>query len=313
MSNAIIAAALDLLTRFGLPRAQLNERSALTLLALADIKPGQSFKEASRPLIGITPAMQWIAAHYGIAYAPNTRETVRRQTMHQFVAAGIALYNPDDPARPVNSPKAVYQLSDEARGVVRQYGTPDFDKSLHDFLEIGGSLAHKYARDREMLLVPVTGSDGSTALLSPGAHSELIASIVQVFAPRFAPGSRLLYAGDTGDKRGIYDKDGLAALGLTLDDHGKMPDVILHFVQNNWLILAEAVTSHGPVDGKRHDELAQLFRSSSAGLVFVSAFPDRATMARYLPVIAWETEVWTADAPDHLIHFNGERFLGPYA
>jgi hypothetical protein len=35
-------------------------------------------------------------------------------------------------------------------------------------------------------------------------------------------------------------------------------------------------------------------------------------MSRYLGEIAWETEVWVADAPSHLIHFNGERFLGPY-
>lgn len=74
----------------------------------------------------------------------------------------------------------------------------------------------------------------------------------------------------------------------------------------------EAVTSHGPVDGKRHDELANLFAGSKAGLVYVTAFPNRAVMGRYLSEIAWETEVWAADAPSHLIHFNGERFLGPY-
>jgi hypothetical protein len=91
-----------------------------------------------------------------------------------------------------------------------------------------------------------------------------------------------------------------------------MPDVVIYYPERNWLILAEAVTSHGPVDSKRHEELKNLFRESSAGLIYVTAFPTRTLMARYLNEIAWETEVWTADAPTHLIHFNGVRFLGPY-
>jgi hypothetical protein len=91
-----------------------------------------------------------------------------------------------------------------------------------------------------------------------------------------------------------------------------MPDVVIHYTKKNWLLLCEAVTSHGPVDGKRHGELKRLFKGCTAGLVFVTAFPSRAVMSRYLGEIAWETEVWCAEAPTHLIHFNGERFLGPY-
>ncbi len=130
---------------------------------------------------------------------------------------------------------------------------------------------------------------------------------------RFAPGSALVYAGDTGDKWGYFDQPLLENLGVIVDGHGKMPDVVLRFTEKNWLLLVEAVTSHGPVDGKRHEELANLFRSAKAGLVYVTAFPSRSIMARYLGEIAWETEVWCADAPTHLIHFNGPRFLGPYA
>lgn len=153
---------------------------------------------------------------------------------------------------------------------------------------------------------------GKKINLSPGEHSELIRAIVEDFGPRFAPGSVLVYAGDTGDKWGYFDAALLASLGVDVDSHGKMPDVALHFVEKNWLLLIECVTSHGPVDGKRHAELAKLFAGSTAGLVYVTAFPNRSFMSRYLGEIAWETEVWVADAPSHLIHFNGERFLGPY-
>jgi hypothetical protein len=104
----------------------------------------------------------------------------------------------------------------------------------------------------------------------------------------------------------------LARLGVDVNAHGKMPDVILHFHEKNWLLLIESVTSHGPVDGKRHAELAELFAGSTTGLVYVTAFPNRKLMGSYINDISWETEVWVADAPSHLIHFNGERFLGPY-
>ena len=91
-----------------------------------------------------------------------------------------------------------------------------------------------------------------------------------------------------------------------------MPDVILHFPQQDWLILIEAVTSHGPVDAKRREELYRLFSPVKDKLVFVTAFLKRSEMSSYLSVISWETEVWVAEAPTHLIHFNGVRFLGPY-
>lgn len=119
-------------------------------------------------------------------------------------------------------------------------------------------------------------------------------------------------AGDTGDKWGYSDAALLSDLDVDVDSHGKMPDVVLYDAERNWLLLVESVTSHGPVDGKRHAELAQLFSGAKAGLVYVTAFPTRSIMARYLGEIAWETEVWVAEAPSHLIHFDGERFLGPY-
>jgi BsuBI/PstI restriction endonuclease domain/BsuBI/PstI restriction endonuclease HTH domain len=308
-----IDTALAILTELGFPRAQLNARSALTLLALADVPPDRSFAEATGPLIGITPIMEWVKDRYGLIYAPNTRETFRRQTMHQFLDAGLVLYNPDKPDRAVNSPMAVYQLSPEAISLLRQSGTANWQSAIHAYLELRGELAAKYASARKMELVPVVIENGLALSLSPGAHSQLIRAIIEDFAPRFAPASTLLYAGDTGQKFGHFNKTLLAQLGVTVDSHGKMPDVALYFGTRDWLILVEAVTSHGPVDAKRHGELMALFGSAKPGLVYVTAFPDRATMARYVTEIAWETEVWVADAPSHLIHFNGVRFLGPYS
>jgi hypothetical protein len=312
MTHTHIEEALAIIKALGLPRAQQNERSAVSLLALLNLTAKKTWAEAEAPLVGITPVMDWAHEHYEKKYAPNTRETFRRQTMHQFVAAGIVLYNPDKPDRSVNSPKAVYQIEPATLALIRSFGTKKWTAKLAAYLVEHQTLIAQYARERKHNLIPVVIALGKTIALSPGEHSELIRTIIEDFAPRFAPGSVLVYAGDTGEKWGYFDKALLTDLGVEVDAHGKMPDVVLHYTDKNWLLLIESVTSHGPVDGKRHAELAELFAGSRSGLVYVTAFPNRAIMGRYLGEIAWETEVWVADAPSHLIHFNGERFLGPY-
>lgn len=307
-----ITQAIAALSDLGLPRAQQNERSALCLLALLNMRPNREWAQAEEPLIGITPIMDWARDHYGKTYAPNTRETFRRQTMHQFVDASIALYNPDMPERPVNSPKAVYQIEPNCRKVLSAIGTQEYKSLLAGFVASTGTLAAQYARHRQMEMVPIAISKGVEVSLSPGAHSELIRAIWEGFGPRFVPGGQLVYAGDTGEKFGFFDRELLTSLGVIVDSHGKLPDVIIYFPSKNWLILGEAVTSHGPVDGKRYRELSKLFENSKAGLVFLSAFPDRRTFTKYSEAISWETEVWIADNPSHLIHFNGSKFLGPH-
>jgi len=304
--------ALQILESLGMPRAQLNERSALCLLALVDIKPTTSWTTCKEPLVGITPIMDWAKSHYGVDYAPNTRETFRRQSMHQFVEAAICRYNPDQPDRPVNSPKAVYQIEPSLLEVLRAFGSAGYDQKLAAFLTTRTSLSERYANERSMASIPLTIKDGMVVKLSPGKHSQLIADIVHQFGARYAPNGELAYVGDTGDKYGFVNDELFRELGIALNAHGKMPDVVIYMRAKKWLVLVESVTSHGPVDSKRQIELARLFKRAYAGLIFVSAFPDRHTFLKHLNTIAWESEVWIADAQTHLIHFNGTRFLGPY-
>ena len=154
--------------------------------------------------------------------------------------------------------------------------------------------------------------DGQEIKLSPDRQNVLVKKIVEDFCSLFTPGGQIIYVGDTQSKWAYYDADKLASLGVTIEEHGKMPDVVVHHVKKNWLFLIEAATSHGPVNPKRRQELKIYLPDQSAGLVFVTAFMDRHAMLKYLSDISWETEVWVADSPTHLIHFNGERFLGPY-
>lgn len=307
-----IVEAIDILGQFGLPCAQINERTAYCLLALLNITPDKAWGEAGSPLVGITPMMDFAREYYGKDYAPNTRETFRRFSMHQMVQAGIALYNPDMPDRPTNSPKAVYQISPAALDVIKAYGSRDWTGKLAAFKSMASTLTAQYAKERLMDMVKVKIRKDLQVSLSPGKHNELIRAIIEDMAPRFIPGSTLVYIGDTGEKWGFFDDALSARLGFSVEVHGKMPDVILWQEEKNWLVLVESVTSHGPVDSKRYIELSELFSSVHADKVFISAFPDKRTFARFASDVAWETEVWVADNPTHMVHFNGDKFLGPY-
>ncbi len=323
MTETLVRQAREILRALGLPSEQANERSALTLLVLLGVKPEQasakrrgsgktSWSTMTPRRLGITEIMDAMRDEFGKDYKPNTRETVRRQTIHQFVQAGLVLRNIDDPRRPTNSPHNRYEIAPRAITLLRTYGGQDWEKNLSAYLAEIPTLAQLYRSERAMRCIPLTLPAGVKIELSPGGQSPLVKAILEEFCSRFTPGATPIYVGDTAKKWAHFDRAGLARLGVQIEAHGKMPDVVLHHTAENWLVLVEAVTSHGPMNMKRVVELRELFKGATAGLVFVTAFPDRKTMVRYLPDLAWETEVWVADDPSHMIHFNGERFLGPY-
>ncbi|MBZ9574636.1 hypothetical protein [Modicisalibacter sp. MOD 31.J] len=152
--------AQQILEALGMPKAQQNERSALALLALLDLRPGMTWPAARNPLIGITPIMEWAKEHHDKSWKPNTRETVRRQSIHQFVDAGLALKNPDWPGRPTNSPKAVYQVSPEALKLLQSFGRPEWKDNLEHYIANVGSLAARYSKARDQVRVPVKLTNG---------------------------------------------------------------------------------------------------------------------------------------------------------
>ena len=307
-----VSEALSILQALKVPREQQNKRSALTLLTLLGMTPRKQWVEAEAPMLGITEMMNHFQRHFGKKYAPNTRETVRRFTVHQFVQMGLVLANPDDPRRPVNSPDNRYQVAPTLLKLAREYGSSSWDESLKGFVNSAEALRRLQPRERQMVLVPVRLPGGQELKLTAGGQNELVKRIIEEFCARFTPGGVLVYVGDTGKKERHLEENYLHRLGLTFDEHGKMPDAVVHMPEKNWLVLIEAVTSHGAIGLKRHNELKELFKEARAGLVFVTAFLTRRAMTKYLSEIAWETEVWIAETPSHIVHFNGERFLGPY-
>jgi type II restriction enzyme len=304
--------AKDILKNLGLPGAQQNEISALTLLALCGIKVRDNWNQATKNSLKVTKGiMAFIKKEYKKAYAPNTRETFRRQVLHQFVQARIVDYNPDNPSLPVNSPNEHYAISEAALEVILSYKTTNWKYLAKKFLSEYGDLSKKYSKERKQILIPVKLSNGKIIKLSAGKHNEVQRAIIQMFAPRFSKGAEILYLGDTTKKDLYYDEEILQELNIPITQHSKLPDVIIYDRIKNWLFLIEAVTSHGPVTPERVIEIEEFLKDCNAGRVYVSAFPDFAEFKKHTSSIAWETEVWLVEVPDHMIHFNGDRFLGP--
>lgn len=304
--------AIRILKDLGLPAAQQNSRSALTLLSLIDLGPEMSWSESTNPLRGITAMMKFFDERYGVKYEPNTRETVRDETVKPFVNAGIAIPNPDKPRAP-NSPRYCYQIAPDVLALLQTFDTAEWDEKVRQYLRGASTLREKYANERRMRLIPVTTEDGQEFQLTPEGQNVLIKAIIEEFCPRFTPGGKVLYVGDAGAKWDKTKREAFEKLGVKFESAAiPMPDVVVHYTKKDWLVLIEAVTSGGEISLARKEELTRIFGRSRAGLVFVTTFLTRKEMVRFLGKISWETEVWIAESPSHMIHFNGERFLGPY-
>jgi type II restriction enzyme len=300
------------LTDLGMDKERSNERSAMTMLALAHLREGDSWSSATNEMYTTRDIMDWICDELGHDYAANTRESFRRQTLHQFIEGGIVEYNADNPKRPTNSPKNNYRIAPPALKVIRSVGSINYQHELNLFREQVTNWLSYVIERRDMARVPVILPGGNRLTLSAGGQNTLIKAMVEEFCPRFIPGGEVLFIDDTD--KALRDKAApvLKSLNIIIPTHGKAPDLIVWNRDRNWLFLMEACSSHGPIDVTRKREIANLFGDAKCPLVLVSCFPDRATMRKYLADLAWETEAWCADTPDHMIHLDGERFLGPY-
>lgn len=303
----------------GLPKAQCNDRSGWVFLSLANVKPSDRWGTATALLLPTANIMEFIRNEYGMNYKPNSRETIRRQTLHQFEQARIVDRNRDNPIRPTNSKNNNYSLNQSILDILAVYPNDDWQTKVKEYKDAVSELTAQYERAIEMHKIPITLPNGETVKLSPGKHNQLHADIIYAFCSRFIGDSgRLLYTGDTassrkeGGKLMFLETEYLKSLGVPPMSHDKLPDVVVYDKNREWLFLIEAVTSHCPVSPKRWIELEEAFKNCTVDLVYVTAFPDRAEFRKNAANIAWETEVYIADNPDHMIHFNGDRFLCPH-
>lgn len=298
-----ITKAKHILKAVGLPDSQQTNLCALSLLALAGIKKSSAWSAATNEWIRIHDIIAFVNKNYGTKYAENSRETFRKQALHHFRTAAIV----EDNGLATNSPNYRWRLTDEFLAVLRANATAS---SIADFNSKHERLIDVYASKKRMEMMPVK-INGIDFTFSTGKHNELQKAIIEQFAPRFAPNCECLYVGDTTEKDLVKNVERLSELGFAITLHDKMPDVVLYREDKNWIYFVESVTSVGPMDPKRIVEIKSMTEKVAAGMIFVTAFLDFKTYKKFSEQLAWETEVWIAEMPDHMIHLNGDKFLGP--
>ncbi|HEX4805494.1 MAG TPA: BsuBI/PstI family type II restriction endonuclease [Conexibacter sp.] len=309
--------ALEVLCALGIPLEETPrriERMALAFLAVLDVHHPDDWATAKTLSSGWALTTRQIIAywnrHLGENVSSGSYDDIRRKDLLLPVHAGVIVPNQPDSAR--NNSQRGYALADEYGTAVRQYGRRGFRRAVADAILGKETLAKRWAADRARARIPIQVEPGLELSFGPGEHNMLIKAVIQRFLPRFGHDARVLYVGDAEDKNLHVNRDQLNALGFFDLAHGELPDVVAYSNSRNWLYVIEAVHSFGPISQVRRDRLRDLLAGTTAGVVFVTAFSDRASFRRWVKDIAWETEVWIASEPEHLIHFNGDRFLGPH-
>lgn len=295
-----------------------QRRLARILLAVCKLKPKTPWSETaiwegpgswcprSRDVIN------FINDQYGEKVSSGSYDDIRRDNLDFLVPAGLVLRSPGKPNANPNDPTRGYAINPVARDLFRTFGTSTWKKALAAFQKIHPRFDETLLRKREQKKIPVTLPDGVSIDLLEGSHNEIQKAIVEEFLPRFVPGAEVLYIGDAAQKTVYIKKERLQELDFFELAHERLPDVVIYDPKRNWIFLIEAVHSSNPVSHLRHLQLEELTAKCTVGIVFVSAFKDRKTFTKWISEISWETEVWLAESPEHMIHFNGDRFLGPH-
>ena len=298
--------AKNILNELKVPPKQQSDLCEYVILAMADIKKNDEWANATNKWIRIHDVIAFIRDFYEVSYAENSRETFRKQAMHHFRNAAFI----EDNGKATNSPNYRYRLTDEMLLLVKTFQSNQWEEQKNNFLKSHQNLIDLYSSKKAVRKMPVK-INGDDFTFSPGKHNQLQKLIIEEFAPRFAENSECLYVGDTIQKDLVKNEEKLRELGFEITLHDKMPDVVLYSEDKNWIYFIESVTSVGAMEPKRIKEIEEMTENVSTGKIYVTAFLDFKTFKKFSETLAWETEVWISDMPDHMIHLNGDKFLGP--
>ena len=311
----IINEALDILESVGIPLTGQTERSleriAMSFLAVAGVTTDWKRAKSDTNLRS-RDVIQIVNAHFEEKLSPGSYDNIRRRDLKLPVLAGVIVNTGIGKGSATNDPTRGYTLDPDFHKLILAYKTERWEKQLAIFCEGRQKLVDIFGNKREIKKIPVALPNGRQLELSLGKHNELQRGIIQEFLPRFGDGCEILYIGDTANKLLHIEKEQLQELNFFELSHDKLPDIVAYSPANNWLFLIEAVHSSGVMSKARVADLKRMLKECNADIIFVTAFPTLVDFKKWILDIAWETEVWIADNPDHLIHFNGHKFLGPY-
>lgn len=314
VTQKLINEAIDILESVGIPINDKTERSlermAVCFLAVAGVtkdwsKAKENANLKSRDIINI------VNKNFNENISPGSYDDIRRKDLKLLVLADIVINSGVNKGSATNDPTRGYALHPDFKNLIINYSTVNWGKSLKAFNKNKPSLADILARKRDIEKIPVKLPNGKPLDLSLGEHNVLQKAIIEEFLPRFGSDCAVLYIGDTSNKTLHIEIEELKRLKVFELSHDELPDIIAYSKKNNWLYLIEAVHSSGPMSETRVLGLKKLLKECKAELIFVTSFLTRPMFRKWMLDVAWETEVWIADNPDHLVHFNGHKFLGP--
>lgn len=313
----LINHTLFILESFGIPvnsTARRLERMAIAFLAVIDVKRIADFKGAKDLNDNYSLKTREVIAYVNRCFKENissgSYDDIRRKDLKLLVAANIVLQS--SPNSATNDSTRGYGLNPFYADLIRYYPNKNWDKIVRKKLKDIEPFAEKLKRKRSLKKVPVKLPSGVELAFSAGLHNDLQKAIIEDFLPRYGYGAKVLYVGDTSDKYLHLDKKSLEELNFFEISHEELPDIIAFSEKRNWLYLIEAVHSSGAISELRLLQLKKLTKDCKADIIYITAFLDRSTFRKFIADIAWETEIWIAENPDHLVHFNGDKFLGPY-
>lgn len=316
-----IKQACEFLDAIGVPinkqTARRKKRWAMALLGAANLKPNSSWKKAAiagkaKHNITTREMIEFWNEHYGEKLSRGSYDDVKRKDLDVLMEAGVVAGSAANSDANPNDPTRGYAITAEAADLFKYFGTKEWPETVAKFKEIAGTLRDRFNKGRIRKSIQVKTPDGDSLELTQGPHNALQKQIVEIFLPQFVQDAVLLYVGDATNKSLFIDVTELKKLGFFELSHEMLPDVVAYSPKKDWIILVEAVHSANPIDQVRHLQMERSTRKCKSPRVYVSAFKDRASFRKWVLEISWETEVWLADEPEHLIHFNGDKFLGPY-
>lgn len=309
--------AFDILTSIDMPANLTNPRSVMTLVALAEISPGVKWRNASEAYHGTHHILKFINTHFpnkagldSSPYAENSRETFRKYNIKPWISAGILEAKA---GLATNDKDNSYRFSSYFASLIRSYGSEQWNERLEDYKATHMSYAEYLKQTKTVERDYIMEYEGNYIALSKSEHNKLQKKILEQLVPLVSKGKpELLYIGDAADRSLLQENDRLDELGIhVLSQSGNLPDIIIYDSQENCVIFIEAYHSTGPFTLDRVNAIKALCHCREGmEAAFITAFDTTTKMLKHYKEVAWDTEIWSADEPTHLVHKNGDKFIG---
>lgn len=316
----LIQSGLEIIEAVGVPVGDLTarrlEKMSMSFLSLCAMSKSVAWSEILSITDGHILRTREIITYINDNFEENislgSYDDIRRKDLIRLVGMGLIIKSANRPDADTNDGTRGYALEENFAELIKKYGSKKWTHALNIF-ELDQDYIDQFHSKRELEKLEVHLEKGVVISLDKGPHNKIQKAVIEEFLPIYGYSAKVLYIGDTSNKHMHEYSDQMIKLGLNIKDRGMLPDIVAFSSEKNWLYLIEAVHSSNPLSPERCIELQRsILKDCPYGVVFVTAFLSKKEFAKWLPQIAWETEVWLVDTPQHLIHFNGDRFLGPH-